>query len=184
MKTIYTALPIMLSTSLAYANCQDHWDARGLGDEMRVFCSTVQEINRDGLVVVLKKKPKGCSPSGPTSDCNPVSSILEGEGIYNGLMWFSGDGGFGFEMHDRQDQDGRLVGDDGGEPMYYQDLEGLIKSGAVVMREVDDSEEWYTPDDGSSSKLREFNDKLVQQNPWIKKSLESGTSVIFIQQGE
>ncbi|WP_371225858.1 hypothetical protein [Roseovarius sp. 2305UL8-3] len=184
MNVILLSLPLLISASLAHAGCQDHWNARGMGDEMQDFCSAVENSNSNGLVVIMKKKPKGCSPKGPTSDCNPASSILQGDGAYNGLMWFDADGGFGFDMQDRQRQDGALIGENGGVPRYYQELETLTASGAIEMREVDSAGEWYVAEDNGSSELRDFSSKLMQQHTWMERAIQTGSNIIFVQQGQ
>lgn len=184
MKVILASLPLMIVASLGYAGCQDHWSARGLGEEMRNFCYAVENANSEGWVVIMKKKPKGCSPKGPTSDCNPASSILQGDGAYNGLMWFDADGGFGFDMQDRQGQNGALIGENGGVSRYYHELENLTASGAIEMHEIDSAGEWYVAEDNGSSDLRDFNSKLMQQHNWLAPAMQNGTNVIFLQQGQ
>ncbi|WP_187430964.1 hypothetical protein ROLI_033550 [Roseobacter fucihabitans] len=182
MKMIFGTLYLLMAASQASAGCQEHWDARGLGSEMQGFCSAVENTNSDGLVVIMKKKPKGCSPKGPTSDCNPASSILQGDGAYNGLMWFDADGGFGFDMQDRQGQDGALVAENGGAPRYYHELEDLSTSGAIETHEIDADGEWFVVENNGSDDLRAFNSKLMQQNSWVTSALQNGTNVIFLQQ--
>lgn len=182
MKTKIIACAISFSATVAHAGCQEHWDARGQGGAMQDFCTAVEGANAQGHVIIMKKKPKGCSPKGPTSECNPASSILEDESPYNGLMWFDADGGFGFDMKDRLGSSGNLVGENGSEPYFFHDLQRLETSGAVELQPVGDGEEWFVATDQGTGDLAKFNEKIMRSSGWVQRAIQNGTSVIFLQQ--
>ena len=149
---------------------------------MNDFCAAVEQINSNGIVVIMKKKPKGCTPSGPTSDCNPASGILEGDGAFNGFMWFDADRDFGFDMKDRLSSDGMMMGENGGNPMYFGELSRMIASGAIEMKELDSRDEWSVAVANGSGELPKFTMQLIKQNSWVDQILQNGGNVIFLQQ--
>lgn len=182
MKPKIIAGAISFSATVAHAGCQEHWDARGQGGAMRDFCAAVEDTNARGQVVIMKKKPKGCSTGGPTSECNPASSILEGETPYNGLMWFDADGGFGFDMKDRLGPAGELVSEDGSDADLFRDLQELETSGAITLQPIGNDEEWFLATDQGTDDLADFNAKIMRDSAWVSRTLQNGGNVIFLQQ--
>lgn len=184
MRLAIVAITAVLDASLARAGCIEHWALRGFENEMRDVCQEIESVNSNGLIVIMKKKPKGCSPKGPASSCNPLSTVSAGEDDFNGLIWFEADGGFGFDLLDRRVSSGVLTGEHGGSPIYFEDLKAITEYDGIEMIDVDSIGELSIARYGESSELFDFNQKIINHNSWISSALQGGVNIIFIQQEE